>query len=503
MNVPLHQEERKCWETTLSTVLNREETLEMIVPDACPDIQDIVDTDGCLQLRNKDCAEGCISLGGVVPCSILYQPEGGGALCQLKAEVPFQFTAELEGAEASSQCVVRPQLTLAETRAINPRKVLIRVGFHFEITLCRPTIQRCVSEILDRELLGIEQRKEQQSGSFLTYVGQRSFPVSDMAQLPGSRPALRELLRSRCRAYVSESRLTGGKVILKGGIALKLLYLDREEEVCSAELEIPFSQIIDVGGASDTASFQLFVVLTDCQIEPEDEEGRELSVELELLAQILVREEQVFPLVTDAYSIRNPGTPEFTVCLLPKLLEQTVRRQTIREIVETPTMAQEVCDARAYPGQVRLMNGELVAEVRLHGLYVTESGGYASVMRQIQVKCPVEVPEGVVCLAWCEVAELDAAASSGGVEFRIGVDFHWTLLEQKRIDCISAFQMEADETRHQEHQPSVVLRQVTAGESLWDVAKSYLTTREEIRMANELEGDKVEEGQLLLIPRKR
>lgn len=503
MNVTLRQEERSCWETSLNTVLNREETLEMIVPDACPDILEIIDTDGCIHLRSKECADGSITLSGVVPCSVLYQPEGEEGLRQLRAEVPFQFTTQLEGVDASSQCVLHPQLTLAETRAINPRKVLLRVGMNFEVTACRPIVLRCASDIHDREKLGIEQRKEQRSGSFLTCVTQRGFPVSDVVQLPGSRPSIQELLRSRCRAFVSETRLTGGKLILKGGIAMKLLYLDREDALCTAELELPFSQIMDAGGAGDSAAFELMVVVADSMIEVEDSDGRELSVEMELLAQLMVREEQQVSIVTDAYSIRCVGTPEFDLCRLPRLVEQTFRRQTSREIVETPSMAQEVCDARALPGQVRLMNGELVAEVRLMALYFTENGDYSSVMRQIQVKCPVEVPEGVGCIGWCEVAELDAAATTGGVELRLGLDFHWTLVEQQQVSCLSGFALDVEKTTQQEHQPSVVLRQVISGEELWDIAKAYLTTQEEIRQANHLECDRVEEGQLLLIPKKR
>ncbi|MFQ7454377.1 LysM peptidoglycan-binding domain-containing protein [Flavonifractor plautii] len=41
------------------------------------------------------------------------------------------------------------------------------------------------------------------------------------------------------------------------------------------------------------------------------------------------------------------------------------------------------------------------------------------------------------------------------------------------------------------------------GERLWDIAKSYGTTAQDIMCANALEEDVAPEGQLLLIPRKR
>ncbi|MCD7844026.1 MAG: LysM peptidoglycan-binding domain-containing protein [Clostridiales bacterium] len=41
------------------------------------------------------------------------------------------------------------------------------------------------------------------------------------------------------------------------------------------------------------------------------------------------------------------------------------------------------------------------------------------------------------------------------------------------------------------------------GESLWEIAKTYLTTQAEIEQANGLEGGPAAPGQMLLIPRKR
>ena len=52
-------------------------------------------------------------------------------------------------------------------------------------------------------------------------------------------------------------------------------------------------------------------------------------------------------------------------------------------------------------------------------------------------------------------------------------------------------------------QPSVVLRMAAPGERLWDIAKAYGTTTEEITQANELEEGCLPTGRMLLIPRVR
>jgi hypothetical protein len=224
---------------------------------------------------------------------------------------------------------------------------------------------------------------------------------------------------------------------------------------------------------------------------------------LELVAQVVIRENRELSVVTDAYSIYYPGVPEFSTYLLPQLLENSTRRQTARELLETVSMAQSVCDVRAMIGQVRTNSNELSVDLRVAVLYRTEQSGYAQVTRQVTVRCPLELEEDISCLASCTVPELDAAAVAGGIEVRIGVDFQILLLRQNRLYGLTSFGLDTDQRATLENQPSIVLRQMTAGETLWDIAKAYLTTQTEIEQANGLSGDKEGEGQMLLIPRKR
>ena len=69
--------------------------------------------------------------------------------------------------------------------------------------------------------------------------------------------------------------------------------------------------------------------------------------------------------------------------------------------------------------------------------------------------------------------------------------------------AVSAVHMDEGTPRDHSGQPSIVLRMVGNGERLWDIAKSYGTTAQDIMCANALEEDVAPEGQLLLIPRKR
>ena len=56
----------------------QEETLESIVPDACPDILRIVAVCGQAALNGKQAKEGMAQASGTVRAGLLYQPAAGG-----------------------------------------------------------------------------------------------------------------------------------------------------------------------------------------------------------------------------------------------------------------------------------------------------------------------------------------------------------------------------------------------------------------------------------------
>ena len=58
MDIYLNKEKLSFVKNVLSTCLAQEETMEMIVPDAMPDILRIVDTDAAVFLRSKSSDNG-------------------------------------------------------------------------------------------------------------------------------------------------------------------------------------------------------------------------------------------------------------------------------------------------------------------------------------------------------------------------------------------------------------------------------------------------------------
>jgi hypothetical protein len=84
----------------------------------------------------------------------------------------------------------------------------------------------------------------------------------------------------------------------------------------------------------------------------------------------------------------------------------------------------------------------------------------------------------------------------------VEIEFIW---EITRVE-ISQFVSNAEQIKNTDEVtqgPSVIVRMVGNGETLWDIAKSCRATISDICTANELDTERVEPGSVLLIPTKR
>ena len=121
MELELDRTQRSGYEAVLDTTVCREETLESIVPDACPDILRICDTEGVVCLRDKVLQDGRVELSGSVRAALLYLPDGEEGIRRMEVELPFSCTLEHPALTPLCRVVALPRVQGADARLINPR----------------------------------------------------------------------------------------------------------------------------------------------------------------------------------------------------------------------------------------------------------------------------------------------------------------------------------------------------------------------------------------------
>lgn len=509
MELNLEQERISGFESVFNTAVFHEETMEMIVPDACPDILSIVDTEGRITLARKEVSDGRVEMSGTIRAVILYLPEGGGGIRRLDASIPFACTAE--GPEISRDCRVHvmPAVSSAETKVLNPRKVLVRAEGMMECRVYRAREQTMASGASDQEGCCVQQRCEEKETYLISCVASHPFGMTDELELTASKPDAAELLKCRAIPRCSESKVIGNKLIIKGEVRLTLLYRGADQGLCTTEFDLPFSQIMEVTNCTENGDCTLDIAVTklECTLDPLGE-GRTFQLELELCAQAVLRETCHMTLLRDLYSTTHAVTLSTVEHTIRARGDQGVRSQLLQEVLETPQLIRSTDDVYFLPGSITQREEEGRRILTLSGvlsvLGVCEDGSVVGLSRPIQVECPLEIGEQVHCECSCRLGgDILALPTAGGIEVRLPLEFCYTTYEEARTVAIDRVEVAEEEKEACENRPSVILRMVSPQEGLWDLAKCYRTTEQAIIQANALDGGELPAGKLLLIPGRR
>ncbi len=506
MELELRQDYISCWENAYRTDLNLEETTEMIVPDACPDILQVLDGEGKLLLGRKDAQDGKAEFSGVIKVCILYQPEGEGKLCTMEAKLPFSCSVDSPAIHRRSKLMVTPTVQKVDIHLLNPRKVLIRVLYCLELrchTAQSLPICPCVE---NGEAYGIQEKVEEYQSYLPVAAVEKQFNYSDILALPAGRPDLVELLRTRAECICNEAKVIGSKLVFKGEALLDILYRSRDEELHTAAFHLPFSQIMECSDAGEESVPQVEVIYTDLSCKPMEDDGRNLSVELELLAQGVLSRTESSPILTDLYSTGyevSPLAKEYPTC---RKMDQGAAPESVREVLETGMPVKNVLDVQVRPIQLttETQNGNLTqnAEVEVFVLYASEEGGIGSLHRRFIVVHQIPVSDKWEYQCGFTISRPGMATPAGaGLEVAFTVEFTWVAMELGSVRGIEGAGLEEKPKGENQLAPSVIIRSVRPGEGLWEIAKAYGTTKAEIAEANALPTTELYPGQMLIIPK--
>lgn len=509
MELELQREKINCYQMILDTTVCQEETQEAIVPDACPDILRLLDTRAQTCLTGKQLRDGAVTITGLVRAYVLYLPDGDSGVQRVEVTVPFTCQAEAPGLVAQGGCVsAAPRVRCAEARLLNPRKILLRADLAIDIQAYQGQCLDVCTGVDEGTHSDVCQLVTEARDDLTIAVQEKPFTFSDLIDLPTSDRNPLTILSVLGEPYCNESKLIGSKLIFKGNVDLEILAYNGAE-LKSIRQAVPFSQIMEISGAGEDCTCQVRVTLSDLTLHTDTDHPDSREITLELLAQAAVFERRQLTVLQDLYSTACQMDTKSITHQFSQVLEQGSRSIPVRELMETTTMVRTVSHCWADLGELHASrDGDqtvISTEVAFTALYLDDMEQLQSVHRTFEVQCRAEAAGQGEGQFWCSAPrELFAAPAAGGLEVRFSLEFHYLICAVHNVDAVDSASLGEEIQRGEgSHQPSVILRLPAAGERLWDIAKSYGTTSEEILQANELEEDTLPIGKMLLIPKLR
>ena len=279
---------------------------------------------------------------------------------------------------------------------------------------------------------------------------------------------------------------------------LSLLHTDcamqEDDAVRVLNNSTPFTQILELPEAEEGAltAVHMTVSEADCRLESDGM----LSCTISAQAIVLLRQERKLRCIEDMYL---PGKVLAAQAEHPVLQNMPSAQPFTAEGSETLQTAQHVSHVIAAQavccGAKRVSESELQVKAGVRVLYLSDEQQLCAVQRIVPLTMPyseIGEPEDLILSA--------RATAAGERGLLLTVTANGTAATQERVTfCyISALEIKPKESRH--NGVTLVLRQITGEERLWDIAKNCDTTELAIRCANDLpaEAERVQNAMLLI-----
>ena len=479
----------------------QEETAEIIVPDSYPDIGSIADSFADAILRGKDCRDGSVTVAGGVKGSVLYIPDDQTHPRNLEVYIPFTFKIDHPALTASAQVICTVRVRSVDSRMINSRKAMLRVNLGCEICAYEEATEEWYEQPDD--IPGLQLKETTYTTILPQKTAERSFAVNDTMELqPGGAP-VSQIYRFQCTPELTDEKLIGNKAVFKGILRCKLLYMSDNHTLHLYEQNMPFSQYCELRGDYDEETVATQISVTGYDVDQSGiMDGQQIPISINLLAQCIISGQKTMRMIEDAYCTKGELHPQWQELPFEGSLDQQNHIQSVRHHISGDL--REVLDTQTYwdyPEIVR--NGDRVevripASVRVLGY--DGSGLLCALTGRTETKRELDLSDHAVChVRSLPVGEMVSSTASGGVDVNCNTKMAIQCYSNEQLRTLCGGSVEYADTA-QAKRPSVVVRSVQSGASLWDLAKLYKTTVDNIKEANHLDAEEISEATVILLP---
>lgn len=278
---------------------------DILVPDTKPDVMQIISTQATPYILNCEVSNSKIKVSGKINYFIIYKVSDEKYKARgLFVTYPFTETLNVDGVENGANVVIKPVINNVITSLPNERKIAIKSEIIFDICIRDYTKVKLINNFNSEK----EIEKQLVNGTFSNIINNKRSIIASKEDLLLEKEAtdLLEILRVESSIINTETKESFNKIMVKGDILLKLMYLSENEEegIRNTNLEVPFTGMVEFDSISEKSKFAIEYILEDLEVSLNKEitSTKAISVEYRIGADITQYEEEEVSYVDDFYS---------------------------------------------------------------------------------------------------------------------------------------------------------------------------------------------------------
>ena len=479
---------------------------DLIVPDYFPAAEKIIQCSAWPMISKKEVEGDRLVLEGCCRFSVIYQSEDECGIKALNESVNFSESFPLKemGENPWVQAVVRTSGN--SCRLLNGRKISAKANVSIALKV---KDQQQIQSLEKMECDDVETLFESKAVYTVLEHPVDTFKVQGEIEVHSD---IQDVLKTEGVVCIKDIKMMPGKVMIKGVLDLYVLFTS-EEDPCRVEhtsTAIPFSQMLEIDTSDEVASMDANILIQNIRTDVEGDDAgknRIISVVATMLTEGEVFLNRQHQFLIDAYSNCFP----MEISRQELSTEEMIERDQLAEslVFEFPLEGEnaEIIQSIGSP-IIRKITGKenaLVIEGVLDvSLFLREGEQYRSADKSFSFtfEKPMERLEGQMR---CEVLPCligtEWSVNGGTAKIKAEMCCMISVFAKQVSDVIQAFELDAEHHLLPPPASSVIVYYAEKGERLWDIARKYATSVAVIQNVNDMNGDVIEDKQMLLISR--
>lgn len=461
---------------------------DYIVRDHKPDVIRVIYSRGNVHIEEVKAGSQGIWITGKLHFSTLYQSDDENhRLESVDGEVPFQEKIFMDEVEDGDDVLVNTAIEDLSVGIINSRKLAIRAVINVKAHNLEETENDFVCDILEP---GYEQKHTEFPVLCLVDHTKEQLRIQREIMLPNARSNIGQLTFYQVDFRNEEISLQNDHASLKMDAQVCVLYRGESTgEYECFETSVPLSGEIDIDYLHGDEIFWSTIRPLEVEVEPRsdyDGENRMLGLDLILSIGMQIYREENCQLLQDAYALDKELLIERESIPIHQLLMKNVSKIRLLEQAQLEPNEQRILQICGSSGNITIdrvqkrENGLLVEGVlNVHILYTTtdDTTPFAHTDTQIPFEQFIEMDgfsENVIYWLNESIEQLQVNLMEiSEYEVKALIQISVLALHKEEIENITSVNEEELDTDALQKQPGMIGYIRCEGEDLWDVAKKY------------------------------
>jgi len=477
---------------------------DMIVPDIKPDILNTISNSGNVCIYKKEILDEKIRIDGSINLYIMYIAENEkNDIRSLNTTLDFTKIIDFESCKPNMNLEENISIKNIETNVINERKIGIKVVLDTNIKVYSNEDVELINEVIDNPSL--QMLEDTLDINSLIGYGDTKVNAKDTIKIDGI-DDLAEVLKVNIKIVNRENKISYNKILAKAEVEVKILYLTEDNRINSVNTKIPVMGFVDMENVNDSHICNTKYKLKNIIIKPNNVEEHSIYVEAEVEISCYVYENKSLKIIQDLYC------PNTVINFQKRNIETRAFKESMRDILVLKEKFNIDANNTIYNTDVkanilstRIQNGSIYYEGELDITYLY-GGTNLNKLNTNSIKIPfnhtIAIPTTEKMIVETNVDIQDVSViilPEGIVELNVNVEFLVEIYKDEKLNIIDEINTVDDANTDSN---SMVIYYTKHGDTLWEIAKMFNSTIDEIAKINDIENrDKIDVGMQLFIPR--